>query len=153
MHRSAIRSGASTSSSSSVSGHARRSSSATAMFRPSPSSSPSASGHRQLSAGISPLLLEFQREFAAVIDRPTEGPLRVYRNTVLGGCVDALRANYPIVARLLGDEMFDAVAVDHTTRCPPRRPALALYGEGFSDLLPGQARSLDMAHSPGRCPD
>jgi hypothetical protein len=94
------------------------------------------------------LLLEFQREFAAVIDGPTEGPLRVYRNTVLSGCVDALRANYPIVARLLGDEMFDAAAVDHATKCPPRRPALALYGECFADWLAEQPWIWDVAYVP-----
>lgn len=85
------------------------------------------------------MLLEFQREFAAAIGAPVEGPIRVYRNTVFSGCVDALRANYPVVARLLGNEMFEHVAAEHAGQCPPRRPVLALYGEELADWLEDQA--------------
>ena len=74
--------------------------------------------------------------------------MRVYRNTVLSGCVDALRANYPVVARLLGDEMFEAVAVDYATNCPPRQPVLALYGAGFPDWLAEQPWIWDLAYVP-----
>jgi hypothetical protein len=85
------------------------------------------------------LLLEFQQDFAAALDEPVDGAARVYRNTVLSGCVDALRANYPVVARLLGNEMFDAVAADHAAECPPRRPVLALYGSRFPKWLEQQS--------------
>jgi len=85
------------------------------------------------------LLLEFQRDFAAAIGEPAEGAMRIYRNTVLSGCVDALRANYPVVAQLLGDEMFDAAAAEHASQCPPRRPVLALYGARFPDWLREQS--------------
>jgi len=84
------------------------------------------------------LLLEFQRDFAAAIGEPATGALRVYRNTVLSGCVDALRANYPVVAQILGDDMFDAVAAEHAGQCPPRSPVLALYGARFPDWLEQQ---------------
>ena len=94
------------------------------------------------------MLLEFQREFAAAIGVPAEGPMRVYRNTVLSGCVDALRANYPFVARLFGEEMFEAVAVDFATENPPREPVLALYGAGFADWLEEQMWIWDVAYVP-----
>jgi hypothetical protein len=94
------------------------------------------------------LLLEFQRDFAAAIGAPGEGPMRVYRNTVLSACVDALRANYPVVAQLLGDEMFDAVAADYASECPPRKPVLALYGERFPDWLETQAWVSDLRYVP-----
>lgn len=99
-------------------------------------------------AGTWPLLLEFQRDFAAAIDAPVKGPMRVYRNTALSGCVDALRANYPVVAQLLGDEMFEAVAAEHAARCPPRRPVLALYGARFPDWLEGQPWVRDLRYVP-----
>ena len=70
------------------------------------------------------MLLEFQRDFAAAIGLPAKGPMRVYRNTVLSACVDALRCNYPIVARLLGDEMFETVAAEHVAKYLPRRLSL-----------------------------
>jgi hypothetical protein len=94
------------------------------------------------------LLLEFQRDFAAAIGAQAEGPMRVYRNTVLSGCIDALRANYPVVAQLLGDEMFEAVAAEHASRCPPRKPVLALYGARFPDWLEGQPWVRDLRYVP-----
>ena len=65
--------------------------------------------------------------------------MRVYRNTMLNGCVDALRANYPVTAQLLGGEMFEAVAAEHASQCPPRRPVLALYGARFPNWLQEQS--------------
>ena len=94
------------------------------------------------------MLLEFQRDFAAAIGAPAEGPMRVYRNTVLSGCVDALRANYPVVAQVLGDEMFEAVAAEHASQCPPQKPVLALYGACFPDWAEGQPWVRDLRYVP-----
>jgi len=94
------------------------------------------------------LLLEFQRDFAAAIAAPAEGPMRVYRNTSLGGCVDALRDNFPAVARLLGDEMFEAIGAEHAGQCPPRRPVLALYGARFPDWLEEQQWVREVPYVP-----
>lgn len=94
------------------------------------------------------MLLEFQRDFAAAIAEPIDGAMSVYRNTVLSGCADALRANYPVVARLLGDEMFDAVAARHAADCPPRLPVLALYGARFPDWLAEQSWLHEIAYLP-----
>lgn len=74
--------------------------------------------------------------------------MRVYRNTVLSGCVDALRANYPMIARLLGHETFEAAAVEFSGRCPPRRPALALYGEHFPKWLEEQVWVAEIPYVP-----
>ena len=94
------------------------------------------------------MLLEFQRDFAAEISGPAEGPMRVYRNTVLSGCVDALRANYPVVARLLGEEMFETIAAEYASIFPPRRPVMAVYGERFPDWLEKQPWIWDIAYVP-----
>jgi hypothetical protein len=94
------------------------------------------------------LLLEYQRDFAAAIIVPADGPMRVYRNTVLRACVDALRDNYPIIARLLGEAMFDAVAAEHAAQCPPRRPVLALYGARFPDWLEVQPWVRELPYIP-----
>lgn len=92
------------------------------------------------------MLLEFQREFAGAIGSPAEGPMRIYRNTAMSGCVDALRSNYPIVARLLGDELFDRAATEHAAACPPRKPVLALYGARFPDWLEAQPWVWEVAY-------
>ncbi|MGZ5715039.1 MAG: HvfC/BufC family peptide modification chaperone, partial [Caldimonas sp.] len=60
----------------------------------------------------------FQRDFAAaLLAEPAEAGaiaaqpgFAVYRNTVLRGCIDALAANYPTVAQLLGAEAFEGAA-------------------------------------------
>lgn len=85
-----------------------------------------------------PDLLEFQRDFVQSIDQPAAGAMAVYRNTVLHGTVEALRANYPVVEQILGEDMFRSVAVDYASECPPRRPVLALYGARFADWLEDQ---------------
>ena len=93
-----------------------------------------------------PNLLEFQREFAAALDRPATGAMAVYRNTVLHGAIEALRANYPVIEQIVGTEMFEQVAVDYASECPPRRPVLALYGERFADWLEEQSWIGDLPY-------
>ena len=80
-------------------------------------------------------LAQMQSDFAEAISKPVAGPLAVYRNTVISGAVEALRANYPVVEQILGPEMFEAVAVDFASTCPPHSPVLALYGREFADWL------------------
>lgn len=92
------------------------------------------------------MLLEFQRDFVATIDAPVDGPMRVYRNTVLSGSIEALRANFPTIARLLGDEMFDSIAADYWAECPPSRPILALYGDHLPQWLKRQSWISDFPY-------
>src|SRR5258705_11263925 len=97
---------------------------------------------------LPPDLLEFQRAFGIALDQRATGAMAVYRNTVLHGAVEALRANYPVVEQIVGSEMFEAVAVDYATECPPRRPALALYGARFPDWLDEQGWIEDLSYLP-----
>lgn len=94
-------------------------------------------------------LADFQRDFVQALWSPREAvpaptPLTaltvqpgfdVYRNTVLAGCVDALQANFPAVARLVGDAWFRAAAAVYTRERPPGEPMLMLYGRGFDAFL------------------
>ena len=57
--------------------------------------------------------------------------LRVYRNGFLKACVDALRASYPSVERLAGEERFPALARHFAEANPPGTASLVEYGEGF----------------------
>ena len=77
---------------------------------------------------------------------PATGAMAVYRNTVLHGAVEALRANYPVVEQILGSEMFVQVAVDFASECPPRSPVLALYGRDFADWIGRQPWASDLAY-------
>ena len=97
---------------------------------------------------MQPDLIEFQRDFAAALDAPARGAMAVYRNTVLQGAVEALRANFPVVEQIVGPEMFEAIAVDYATACPPRKPVLALYGSRFPDWLDEQSWIEDLSYLP-----
>ena len=94
--------------------------------------------------------VETQREFVAAlmdpdISIPTElrhpigaVPQRrfaVYRNNVIVSLVSALAARFPVVRRLIGDELFGAMARVYVTKHPPRSPVLLLYGETFPDFV------------------
>ena len=93
-----------------------------------------------------PRLRDFQETFAAALASETpndtlNGPLvmqpgfAVYRNTVMKGCVDALLANYPSVARIVGDDWLRAAAAVFARRHLPRQPSLLEYGEEFPTFL------------------
>lgn len=71
-------------------------------------------------------------EIAALV---AQAGFAVYRNTVTKACIDALRANHPAVAMLVGDAWFDAAATIHLRSDPPRSPVLLDYGAGFADFL------------------
>lgn len=97
---------------------------------------------------MQPELIRFQRDFASALDRPAQGAMAVYRNTIIHGAVEALRSNYPIVEQIVGEEMFEHVAVDFATTCPPRDPVLALYGAEFADWLVHQGWVGDLPYLP-----
>ncbi|MDM5179230.1 putative DNA-binding domain-containing protein [Massilia sp. DJPM01] len=68
---------------------------------------------------------------------------RVYANTGLLACIDALQANYPSVHRLLGEAPFEQLAASYVRAMPARDARLFLYGAG----LPAWIRRRDGADS------
>jgi hypothetical protein len=73
----------------------------------------------------------------------------VYRNTVTKGCVDALQANYPAIARLVGEAWFRAATVVFARAHPPSYPALLDYGAGFADFLAAFPPARELSYLPG----
>lgn len=61
--------------------------------------------------------------------------LRVYRNGFLKACIEALRAGYPSVERLVGEERFPALARSYVEAHPPRVAGLVEYGEDFPQFV------------------
>jgi hypothetical protein len=104
----------------------------------------------------------FQDAFVAALAERTPAPiaawlpdgeaepagLAVYRNTIAKGCVDALAANFPTVASLVGDDWFGAAAALFARAHPPTRAALATYGEAFPDWLERFAPADDLPYLP-----
>jgi len=105
----------------------------------------------------------FQDAFAAALAERTAAPiaawlpaseageagLAVYRNTIAKGCVDALAANFPTVASLVGAEWFEAAAALFARQHPPASAALATYGAAFPDWLARFAPADDLPYLPG----
>jgi len=98
-----------------------------------------------------PDLAAFQRDFAAALfdpERLMPAPFAVYRNTVMKGCIDALQANFPSVARLVGEEWFRAAAAVYARTNSPRVPMLLEYGHDFPDFLAAFEPAAEFPYLP-----
>lgn len=73
----------------------------------------------------------------------------VYRNTVMSACVDALQANFPSVARLVGTDWFRAAAAMFVRGQPPCDGRLLMYGETFSEFLAHFEQAHDFPYLAG----
>ncbi|MEO7336603.1 MAG: DNA-binding domain-containing protein [Caldimonas sp.] len=91
---------------------------------------------------MSDSLAGFQSSFVQLLFDPdarsaltTQPAFAVYRNTVMSGCVDALQANFPSVARLVGVDWFRAACATYVRAQPPSDGRMLMYGETFADFL------------------
>lgn len=98
-------------------------------------------------------LAAFQQSFAKAVlaDHPldrisNQREFAIYRNTSARGAVEALRAAYPTVDMLVGDEMFTQVALDYRGKCPPSGPVLSDYGADFPDFLARQPWTSELPY-------
>ena len=100
-----------------------------------------------------PELAAFQRKFAKAVlaDCPLDPVSRlrgfaVYRNTSARGAVEALRAAFPTVDMLVGEQMFTQVALDYRTEHPPAGPVLSDYGSDFANFLGRQPWTCELPY-------
>jgi len=97
-----------------------------------------------------PSLAEHQARFARTLLDPARpappglsGPagaaraerFAVYRNNVAVGLIEALRAAFPVVDRLVGEAFFSAMARAHAFETPPGSPVLLAYGGDFPAFI------------------
>ncbi|MGR9074216.1 MAG: HvfC/BufC family peptide modification chaperone [Gammaproteobacteria bacterium] len=95
-------------------------------------------------------LLELQRDFSRIVwggpvgecgiritanGLTPEQRLAVYRNNTRLSLTDALRDRYPVIARLVGGDFFDRLAVRYQRRHPPKTGCLLSFGERFAEYL------------------
>lgn len=66
---------------------------------------------------------------------PSAKRFAVYRNNVVAGLIDVLRAAFPATCRIVGDDFFNAMARIHVSRTPPASPIMLDYGAGFPDFV------------------
>ena len=84
----------------------------------------------------------FQQAFAALLANPAiavdpalRRALTIHRNTASKAARDALLANFPVVAALVGEEPFAACAAAYVSALPPGEARLCLYGARFSAFI------------------
>jgi hypothetical protein len=100
-----------------------------------------------------PDLATFQLAFATAMGGTrTRGTLEgqpgfaVYRNTTPVALIEALRANYPVVAALLGDALFGETAFAFVRAHPATEPVLLGYGASFPTFLSAQDWISDLPY-------
>ena len=103
----------------------------------------------------------FQSAFAAALVAPagdasgllaglrSQPAFAVYRNTVTKGWIDALEANFPSVARLVGSDWFRAAAALYLASQPPQDARLLHFGEGFAEFLEAFQPASDLPYLSG----
>jgi hypothetical protein len=85
-------------------------------------------------------------EIAALTRQPG---FLVYRNTVMKGCIDALQANYPSVARLVGGDWFRAAAAIYVRAHLPDDACMLYYGAEFAAFLERFEPAAALSYLPG----
>lgn len=74
--------------------------------------------------------------------------LQVYRNNNLLSLTGALKAVYPVVCRLVGDEFFNYAAAQYIARHPSRSGDLHEFGEFFAAFLEAFAPATELVYLP-----
>lgn len=72
----------------------------------------------------------------------------VYRNNVIVGLVNALRARFPAVEKIVGAEFFAAIARVFVTEHPPRSPLIMQYGDDFPDFIADFEPAAELPYLP-----
>lgn len=67
--------------------------------------------------------------------QPSARRFALYRNNVVVGLVETLKAAYPVILRLVGEEFFAAMARMYVRAEPPASPIMLDYGAGFPRFI------------------
>jgi hypothetical protein len=107
------------------------------------------------------MLAELQRDFAQAVrgdaaavaqlgidpaGLTAERRIGVYRNHHRISLAAALAANFPTVAKVIGEEAFQVLAVSYVALDPPRDSRVAAYGSGFPAFLERDPRSQSLVY-------
>jgi hypothetical protein len=74
--------------------------------------------------------------------------LRIYRNHRAITLSAALKANFPVVCRLVDERFFAFAAHEYIETALPTEPSLWAYGAGFADFLASFPPCRDVAYLP-----
>ena len=72
--------------------------------------------------------------------------LAVYQNNYAHSLSEALKDSFPVVLRLIGNDLFTALAIDYVMSTPPNQASLLTYGESFIDFLAGHPQCASLPY-------
>ena len=78
-------------------------------------------------------------EYAPLLSKHHSPRLAIYRHAYRARLAGALRLNYPVLARTLGDAAFELVANDYARASPSRHFSIRWHGAGLHRILPDPA--------------
>lgn len=79
-------------------------------------------------------------------DGDVERRFAIYRNNVQSGMINALATSYPVVAQLVGEAFFQAMARAFIEQFPPDSPIMSGYGRQFADFIEGFPPASSVAY-------
>lgn len=96
-------------------------------------------GHPEILADFAAALAGGDVPTGLTAPDPAELPRRlaIYRNNRAVGMADALASRFPVIAALVGEEFFRAMARLYAETEGPQSPVMQEWGEGFADFLEG----------------
>lgn len=74
--------------------------------------------------------------------------LQLYRSNIIGSLTDVMKANYPIIETLVGEDFFKGCARHFIQQHPPEGGCLNNYGDGFADFLAGFEPANSLPYLP-----
>jgi hypothetical protein len=81
--------------------------------------------------GVENISLQDQVTILGSDTREAQVRLAVYQNNYAHSLTEALKATYPVILRLIGEDLFTALALDYVKQSPPTTASLLEYGEDF----------------------
>jgi len=70
----------------------------------------------------------------------------VYRNGYLNNCIEALRASYPVIDMLIGEDYFNFLATAYVELKPPSESSFTRYGDTFPAFIEAQKAQHQIAY-------
>ncbi len=78
---------------------------------------------------------EFYECIKPTVNMSGEKLVNVYKDSILGGLIEALSSIYPVCVKLVGEMFFNHMIADYLNRYPSDSPDLGDYGAEFSGYI------------------